>query len=63
MFQWILDNASDLIEAATAIVTAASVIAAMTPTDWDNKAVAWVRKIIDFLAINVGNAKPKPPAE
>lgn len=63
MFQWILDNGSDLIAAATAIVTAFSAVAAITPTDWDNKAAAWLRKIVDLLALNVGNAKPKPPAD
>ncbi len=44
---------------ATAAVTACSAIAAVTPTPKDDQAVAWMYKIIDFVALNFGKAKDK----
>ncbi|OQW34125.1 MAG: hypothetical protein A4E20_11870 [Nitrospira sp. SG-bin2] len=49
---WVVGHAGDLILAATATVAAASAIANLTPTDADNKAVAWVAKVVNFLALN-----------
>lgn len=54
---WILENWANVAFAVTAIVTAAAAIAALTPTPKDDAAVAWVRKIIDVLALNIGHAK------
>lgn len=44
---------------ATGIVTAASAIAVLTPTKFDDAALMFLRKLIDALALNIGNAKPK----
>ncbi len=41
------------------IVTAASAIAATTPTPRDDQIVGKLYKIVDLLAINVGKAKEK----
>ena len=54
---WILENWANVAFAVTAVVTAAAAIAALTPTPKDDAAVAWVRKIIDVLALNIGHAK------
>jgi len=43
----------------TAIVAAASAIAALTPTPTDDSFVAKAYKIVDWLALNVGKAKDK----
>lgn len=45
---------------ATAIITAASTIAATTPTPQKGSLLSKVYSIIDFLAVNVGKAKHKP---
>jgi hypothetical protein len=44
---------------AFAIVGAASSIAAVTPTAKDNRILKVIRKVLDALAMNVGNAKNK----
>ena len=44
---------------ATAIVTAASAIAAMTPTPKDDNIIKWNYKALDFAALNFGKAKDK----
>ena len=49
--------AQTALETAPIIVTAAAAIAAITPTPKDDIVLIWVRKIIDFLALNFGNAK------
>jgi hypothetical protein len=43
----------------TAVVAAASAIAALTPTPKDNNWVGKLYKIVDWLALNVGKAKDK----
>jgi len=59
IINWIMGHTSELIGMLTAVVSAASAIAALTPTPKDD---GWVKKIyglVDFLAINVGKAKDK----
>lgn len=57
----------DWLEAIFALVTAASAIAALTPTKKDDTVIAKVLKFIkgiaNLFAINVGNAKPKDDAK
>lgn len=57
--EWILNNYVDIFTALTATVTAASAIAALTPTPSDDKLVGKLYKIIDWLALNIGKAKDK----
>ena len=42
------------------VVTAASAIAALTPTPKDDRIIGKLYKIIDLLALNVGQAKRRP---
>ena len=56
---WILGNKLELIHAVTAIVAAASAVAALTPTPKDNGWIAKAYKLVDWLALNVGKAKDK----
>jgi len=44
----------------TAIIAAASIIAAATPTPQKGSWLSKVYSVIDFLAVNVGKAKDKP---
>lgn len=54
---WIIEHYMDLIAAVTAVVTASSAIAALTPSAKDDSVVALLRKLVDFLALNIGHAK------
>tara|TARA_Y100000310_G_scaffold91161_1_gene88451 strand:- start:833 stop:1030 length:198 start_codon:yes stop_codon:yes gene_type:complete len=45
------------IAALTAFVTAAAGIAALTPTRADNKVIDMLLRVLNVLAINVGQAK------
>ena len=49
----------DIFNWLTAIVTLASVVSAMTPTDKDDKIVAKMKQFVDLLAVNIGHAKNK----
>jgi hypothetical protein len=44
---------------ATAVIAAASIFAASTPTPKEGSILAKVYKVIDFLSINIGKAKEK----
>lgn len=46
-----------IISVATHVIAIASVIAAITPTPVDNGALIVLRKVLDYLALNVGGAK------
>lgn len=46
-----------IFQIVTIVVTAAATIAAATPVPAEGSKWQIVRKVIDFLAINVGNAK------
>ena len=56
---WVIDNFGTIMNIATAIVTAASGIAAMTPTPKDDSMARAAYRIIDTLALNIGRAKDK----
>ena len=58
-YNWILNNSDDIFNIVTAIIAAASVIAAVTPTPKDDSVLSTVKAVVNFLAINVKNAKPK----
>jgi hypothetical protein len=57
MLDYILSHWDDLLFVATAVVTAASAITALTPTKDDDAVLSIVKKALDFLALNVGHAK------
>jgi hypothetical protein len=56
---WILEHKLDLINAVTAVVAAASAIAAVTPTPKDDGFLKKAYVLIDWLALNIGKAKDK----
>jgi len=52
-----MDVIADIANIATAVISAASVIAAITPTPKDDQWIAKLYRFIDILAINIGKAK------
>lgn len=46
-----------IINSVTAIISTASIVAALTPTPKDDEMIGKLYKIIDLLAINIGKAK------
>lgn len=53
MIEYLQTNAVELIAIVGAVVTVASLIANLTPTDADNKIVSRIAAIIDLLALNI----------
>ena len=53
MWTWIVEHSDALLTAFTAVVTAASAVANLTPTDSDNKVVNWISKVVNSLALNL----------
>jgi hypothetical protein len=49
----------EVIQYVTAIISAASIIAAVTPSKKDNAIIAKIRTVIELLALNILNAKGK----
>ena len=56
---YMLDLILKLIQIVPWIVTAASLIASITPTPKDDLWICKVYKLLDWCAINVGKAKDK----
>lgn len=50
----VVDNYPTVINGLLTIVAGATVITAVTPTQWDNKAVNMISKLLNVLAGNVG---------
>jgi hypothetical protein len=59
MINYILENKEELFGVLTAIIAAASAIAALTPTPKDDTFIGKLYKVIDWLALNVFKAKDK----
>jgi len=59
MIDYILENKEQLFGVVTAIIAAASAIAALTPTPKDDTFIGKAYKIVDWLALNVLKAKDK----
>ena len=59
MINYILENKEQLFGVVTAIIAAASAIAALTPTPKDDTVIGKVYKIVDWLALNLFKAKDK----
>lgn len=57
MIEFITQNWDVLLQILTGTVAVAAAIAALTPTPKDDSVMAIIRKVVDFLALNVGNAK------
>ena len=56
---YLVSNVDSIIAALTAVVTAASAIAALIPTPKDDGFASKAYKVVDWLALNIGKAKDK----
>lgn len=53
----IVDKASDIVVLASLVISAASALAALTPTPKDDAKLMKARKVLETLALNVRHAK------
>ncbi len=58
MIAFLINYWDELLIAISSVISGASALAALTPTAKDDKLLAKVKKGLDILALNVGNAKP-----
>lgn len=56
---FLIQHWADIVSAISTVVSGAAAVAALTPTPKDDNAVAKVRRVIDVLAFNWGNARNK----
>lgn len=49
------------LNAILAVISAASAVTALTPTPKDDQILSAIRRWLEFLALNVGHAKIRPP--
>ena len=59
MINYIVENKEQLFGVVTSVIAAASAIAALTPTPKDDTFIGKAYKVINWLALNVFNAKSK----
>lgn len=57
MLDWLVTHIDLLLALASGLVTAASALAALTPTPKDDNWVAACRRVVDILALNIGHAR------
>lgn len=48
------------LSAVTAVIAAASAVAALTPTPRDDRILSRLARFVDLLALNVGHARRRP---
>lgn len=58
MLAFVMTYWDELLIAISGIISGASALAALTPTQKDDAVLAKVKKGLDVLALNVGYAKP-----
>lgn len=56
MINYIVTHADDLLAVATTVVATASAVAALTPSPKDDGVIMLLRRVLDVLALNIGNA-------
>jgi len=59
IISYLVANVDSILFAVSAVVAAASAVAALTQTPKDDSIVAKAYKVLDWVALNVGKAKDK----
>jgi hypothetical protein len=59
IISYLVSNVDSILFAVSAVVAAASAVAALTSTPKDDSIVAKAYKVLDWVALNVGKAKDK----
>jgi len=57
VIEFILQNGEAILAVASGVVATASAIAALTPTPVDDGIIRLLRRAVEILALNVGNAR------
>lgn len=57
MIEFILQNGEAILAVASGVVATASALAALTPTPVDDGIIRLLRRVVEVLALNVGNAR------
>jgi hypothetical protein len=58
---FLIENVDLLFEIAFAVISTASLVAAVTPTPRDDIIIGKLYRVVETLALNVGHAKETPP--
>ena len=58
MLAFLISYWDEMLIAISSVISGASALAALTPTTKDDKLLSKIKKGLDVLALNVGNAKP-----
>lgn len=61
LMDFVFAHASQWLDAALAVVAAASAVTALTPSPKDDSWLARLRAVLETLALNIGHAKPAEP--
>ena len=56
-----MESIANIIAVVMAVISVASIIAAITPTPKDDVWIGKLYKLIDLLAVNIGKAKQQAP--
>lgn len=57
--EYIVNNFDEILSVVTTAIAFCAALAAVTPTDKDDKFVQAAMKVINLVGLNVGNAKNK----
>lgn len=57
MINFIINHLSELWIVISSIISGASAVTALTPTQKDDNILAQFKKLVNVLALNIGNAK------
>jgi delta-aminolevulinic acid dehydratase/porphobilinogen synthase len=60
MLAYVTAHFTDILQIASYVIAAAAAVTALTPSPADDGIVAAIRKVLDFLALNIGHAKNDP---
>ena len=55
---WVITNKDTVIQLLTGVVSVASIVATLIPNDSANAWLARANKVVSWLALNIGKAKP-----
>jgi len=55
---WVINNKDTVIQLLTGVVSVASIVATLIPNDSANAWIARANKVVSWLALNIGKAKP-----
>jgi hypothetical protein len=58
VINWLITNKETVIQLLTGVVSVASILATLIPNDSANAWIARANKVVSWLALNIGKAKP-----